>query len=101
MLIISCERALKSLGWVLLLLGTLIYVLALFLTQEVTELKIQRVELFGDLESDRATEEEKKLAKLMLDWFGSVDSSMLSLYAAVAEGIHWEELMEPCAEFIS
>lgn len=111
MLTVCIQHALKSLGWVMILLMVMIYIVAVFLTQEVTNLKIrptfskslegsERLLEGSSIEKVPTEEEAKSLAELF-EMFGSVDRSMLSLYAMIADGIHWEELMKPLAEFIS
>lgn len=89
MLVVSISHSIRSLGWVVLLLLVMIYVIAVYLTQIVTDHKTS------------ASEEELEEEEALLHFYGSLDRSVLSLYAMVSEGIHWDQLMDPLAEHIS
>ncbi|CAK0823574.1 unnamed protein product [Prorocentrum cordatum] len=70
----------KSVFWALLLLFIIVYSFGVILTQAVTE----------HTESGTRVEDE-----LLMDYYGNLYRSMLSLWWAVSGGISWNELTEP------
>lgn len=87
-LVVSIYASIRSLTWVILLLLMMAYVMAVYLTQLVTDLKVQKE---GEFEEERE----------ILLFFGTLDRSMLSLYMMISEGIHWEKLMQPLSKEVS
>jgi len=83
MLVVSIYDSVRSLAWTFVLLFLTIYVLAVFLTQVVTDWRIQNPE-----SSDG----------LLQNFYGSVDRSLVSLYKTVSDGIHWGEVSDPLIE---
>lgn len=82
-LMVSIGSSMKSLVWVIILLGMLTFAVGVLVTQIVTAHMVQ----YGE----DIPEEMETLRK----YYGSVGRSMLSLFEAVTEGIHWGEVMEP------
>lgn len=82
-LLISVSLSMKSLFWVIVMLGALTFTFGVFLTQMVTARMVQ----YGD-EVPEDTDELRR-------FYGSVGRSMLSLFQVISEGIHWGEVMEP------
>eukprot|EP00930_Biecheleria_cincta_P059340 TRINITY_DN4508_c0_g1_i1.p1 TRINITY_DN4508_c0_g1~~TRINITY_DN4508_c0_g1_i1.p1 ORF type:complete len:596 (-),score=97.43 TRINITY_DN4508_c0_g1_i1:115-1902(-) len=89
-LISSVVDSLTSLFWTLLLIGAFLFAVSIAITQIVNEHKIER-----GVEHMEAHEEA------ILEYYGSLPHTMLSLYMIISEGIHWGELMEPLAEYVS
>jgi len=85
-LISSIIDSLQSLFWTMVLIFACLYAVSVVITQLVSDHKIA----IGREEMEK---EEK-----MLEFFGSMDTTMLSLYMVISEGIHWSELMEPLEE---
>jgi hypothetical protein len=46
-------------------------------------------------------EEDEEVDEVLLEYYGTLDRSILSLYQAIADGIHWAELLEPLYTEIS
>lgn len=88
----SLLHSMKSLGWVMLLLIAMVYILGVYLTQVVTEYKVSNRSINWDTDSN---------AQALQQQFGTLDRSMLSLYAVVSDGTHWTELSQPMAQCIS
>eukprot|EP00931_Biecheleriopsis_adriatica_P100931 TRINITY_DN76165_c0_g1_i1.p1 TRINITY_DN76165_c0_g1~~TRINITY_DN76165_c0_g1_i1.p1 ORF type:complete len:549 (+),score=101.58 TRINITY_DN76165_c0_g1_i1:98-1744(+) len=89
-LIDSVSSAMAPLTWTVILLAILIYAFAVVLTNLVTEHKIQK---------GRESMEEHE--ELLLEFFGSFYSTMLTLFMIVADGIHWYEVSRPLRDDIS
>lgn len=89
MLLISFAFSVKSLGWIIMLVFMTILVFGMIITQIVTYHKVSV--------GRQRMEEQEKLQEL----FGSLGSSMLVLYQAISDGIHWSELAEPLMHDIS
>jgi len=89
-LVISIVDSLTSLIWLLLLMFMMTYIFGVVLTQVVTDYKVNLGRTV--VMEDRAVLE---------DYFGSLDRSMIILYQAISEGIHWSEVAQPLSEFLS
>lgn len=89
-LISSVVDSLYSLLWTLILIVTFLYAIAIWITQLVNEHKIE-----VGLEDMENHQEE------VLEFYGSLDQTMISLYMIISEGMHWYELMEPLKKNIS
>lgn len=89
-LVSSIMDSLGALFWTLMLIFACIYAAAIALTQLVNDHKV----LVGAEDMEKHEEE-------ILELFGGVQKSMLSLYMVISEGIHWSELSNPLAENIS
>jgi len=90
-LMVSIASSIKSLVWVIILLGVLTYSFGIFLTHVVISLRAQHEQ------TGQAWEGEEELVR----WYGSVIRSMLSLFEAISEGVHWAEAMDPLVEYCS
>lgn len=88
-LISSIMDSLNSLFWTMFLICVFIYAVGIIITQLVAEHKIEI--------GREAMEEQEAL----LEFYGTLDQAMVSLYMIISEGIHWSELMEPLATHIS
>eukprot|EP00434_Breviolum_minutum_P001199 symbB.v1.2.001050.t1/scaffold33.1/size517934/2 len=86
-LISSIMDSLQSLFWTMILIFACLYAVAVVLTQLVSDHKIA----VGKEAMEEGGEE-------MLEFFGSLDTTMISLYMVISEGIHWKELMDPLVE---
>eukprot|EP00930_Biecheleria_cincta_P001269 TRINITY_DN10240_c0_g1_i1.p1 TRINITY_DN10240_c0_g1~~TRINITY_DN10240_c0_g1_i1.p1 ORF type:complete len:585 (+),score=121.02 TRINITY_DN10240_c0_g1_i1:104-1858(+) len=89
-LISSIIDSLSSLFWTLVLIFAFLYAVAIALTQVVNEHKMAK-----GLEHMEQNEET------VLELYGNLQASMISLYMIISEGIHWGELCDPLAENIS
>lgn len=89
-IISSIVDSLGSLFWTLVMIFAFLYGVAIALTQLVNDHKM----LMGT-EHMEAHEEE------ILELYGTLHKSMLSLYMVISEGIHWSELSDPLAENVS
>eukprot|EP00931_Biecheleriopsis_adriatica_P086861 TRINITY_DN61426_c0_g1_i1.p1 TRINITY_DN61426_c0_g1~~TRINITY_DN61426_c0_g1_i1.p1 ORF type:complete len:552 (+),score=96.21 TRINITY_DN61426_c0_g1_i1:111-1766(+) len=89
-LISSIVDSLYSLVWTLVLIVSFLYAIAIFITQAVNEHKI----LMG---SEYMEEHEESI----IEFYGTLDQTMVALYMIISEGIHWSELMDPLAAHIS
>jgi len=83
MLIVSIQDSMQSLGWVLFVLLLQTFVFGVYLTQYVTDHKME----VGREDMKDQWELEK--------YYGSLDNSMLSLFEVLSDGIHWHEIMDP------
>lgn len=88
-LISSIMDSLNSLFWTMFLICVFIYAVGIIITQLVAEHKVKV--------GREAMEEQEQL----LEFYGTLDQAMVSLYMIISEGIHWGELMEPLATHIS
>jgi len=84
-LVQSTIHTLKSLFWALVLLGLIIYVFALVFT-EVT------ADMIRNLRANGADGEEQSDS---LKYFGSVTTTMLSLFMSISGGVSWEDVLAP------
>mmetsp|Transcript_73883 Transcript_73883/g.161679 ORF Transcript_73883/g.161679 Transcript_73883/m.161679 type:complete len:811 (-) Transcript_73883:245-2677(-) len=91
-LLVSIASSLKSLVWVVILMAVITYSFGIFLTHIVITTRMHHLS-----EGEAEWEGEAELSR----WYGSVVISMLSLFEAVSEGIHWAQAMEPLTEYCS
>jgi len=89
-LISSVVDSLSSLFWTLLLIGAFLFAVAIAITQVVNDHKISK-----------GPEHMEVHEEAILEFYGTLPQTMLSLYMVISEGIHWSELMEPLAEHVS
>eukprot|EP00930_Biecheleria_cincta_P097269 TRINITY_DN88994_c0_g1_i1.p1 TRINITY_DN88994_c0_g1~~TRINITY_DN88994_c0_g1_i1.p1 ORF type:complete len:598 (-),score=108.91 TRINITY_DN88994_c0_g1_i1:58-1779(-) len=88
-LISSIMDSLNSLFWTMFLIFVFIYAVGIIITQLVAEHKVA------------VGHEEMEHQEQLLEYYGTLDQAMVSLYMIISEGIHWSELMEPLAKHIS
>mmetsp|Transcript_71803 Transcript_71803/g.202715 ORF Transcript_71803/g.202715 Transcript_71803/m.202715 type:complete len:255 (+) Transcript_71803:1651-2415(+) len=89
-LVASIGASLSSLGWTLVLLVIMIYMLALCITQLVSDHRLANLEdnaahVFEDLNA----------------FYGNLARTMLSLFQAVSGGLDWDDLLAPLIIHIS
>lgn len=87
-LVFSIVSTLKSVVWSLLLLTMIIYVFAIVFTQAASD-HMTLVEVSGEQTLSPL------MAKLLLDHWGSLALSMLSLFMSVAGGVSWLDVVQP------
>jgi len=83
LMIASIRHSLVSLMWALLLLGAVVVFYALALQQTVQ----------AQIESDRT-----KLTPRLVEYYGSLPRSMLSVFLAISGGADWQDVVEPLEE---
>jgi len=89
-LVISIVDSLTSLIWLLLLMFMMTYIMGVVLTHVVTDHKLSQ-----------GREEIEKHQEILEEYYGSLDRSMMKLYQAISEGVHWGEVSEPLVVFLS
>jgi len=92
-LVFSIVSTLKSVFWAMMLLGIIIYVFAILFTQAATGYTM--AVLIGDDTVVKISEEQHD--RLLLYW-GSLGSSMISLFMAISNGISWELISTPLGQ---
>jgi len=95
-LVVSIAASMKSLGSVVTLMFLFTYTIGVYLTQIVTEHKLEHFKTPSDVEE--ASNEEKENMDELNKYYGTLSRSMLSLFETITEGIHWSEIMEPIAK---
>jgi len=80
----SIIGAMRSLGWTIVLMLLMVYVVAVFFTQQLNN-------HFLDADAVHTSDADQVLKK----YFGTLDRTILSLYQAVSGGIDWDTLMDP------
>jgi len=85
-LLVSIAQSLRSLFWTIFLLLAIMYIVAVYLTEVVTLHKVSHVE--------QVTLEQHSLE----EYYGTIDRSMLALYATISDGLHWFTIMEPLVQ---
>eukprot|EP00928_Gymnodinium_smaydae_P024796 TRINITY_DN1995_c0_g1_i1.p1 TRINITY_DN1995_c0_g1~~TRINITY_DN1995_c0_g1_i1.p1 ORF type:complete len:588 (+),score=124.09 TRINITY_DN1995_c0_g1_i1:148-1911(+) len=90
--ILSIVRSTQQMFSLLLIVVVLTYGFGIVLTEMVTNFK-----------QERTPEELEEIegGSFLLENFGSLDRSMLALYKAISEGLHWGELARPLSQQIS
>jgi len=89
MLVASISNSMKSLGWTLLLLLLMIYIVALYLTQTVTDHRVE-----ADLvDADAVPVGSHNY--MLIKYYGSLGRTMLSLFEAISGGVDWDDLVHP------
>jgi len=92
MIIASIYASMRSLFWTVFFLLLLMYIIGVYLTQVVTDFKVLNSEVVSDINQPQWVLEQ---------YYGSLDKSMICLYATISEGIHWYEIMSPLTMYIS
>mgnify|MGYP002803551089 FL=1 len=85
-LVTSIFHTLKSLVWALVLLSLIVYVFAVLFTQAVNDF-VNDPELHPKLSS-----QESEASRV---YYGSLVSTMLSLFMSITGGVSWEEVLVP------
>jgi len=85
-LVTSIFHTLKSLVWALVLLSLIVYVFAVLFTQAVNDF-VNDPELHSKLSS-----QESEASRV---YYGSLVSTMLSLFMSITGGVSWEEVLVP------
>lgn len=88
-LVVSIMNSMRSLFWTLVLLLMGIYSIGVYFTQLVADYRIL------NLETNEADNE------FILQYFGGLASSMLSLFQAMSGGIDWNDLCDPLVTHIA
>jgi voltage-gated sodium channel len=83
---VATSNSMRSLCWTVMLLLLLVYMLAVGLTQMVTDHIVAH-----------PYEDQSRL----LPFFGSLGSSMLSLFQSISDGVEWRDVTTPLSEDIS
>merc|ERR1719253_1777758 len=81
MMIFSIWASMKSLVWCLLVLSMMFFIFGITITAGVVSY----------MESDGAGRWQEKVDPLLMQYFGTVDRSILSLYMAMSGGKDWGE----------
>mmetsp|Transcript_133492 Transcript_133492/g.297793 ORF Transcript_133492/g.297793 Transcript_133492/m.297793 type:complete len:609 (-) Transcript_133492:24-1850(-) len=89
MLLVSIIDSIKSLLWTMLLVLVVTYVFGVSLTQAVVDHKMG------------TSPEELQNQRMLDEYFGSLGKSMLILYEAISDGVHWGRAMEPLTTYCS
>ncbi|CAE6951294.1 Cacna1c [Symbiodinium natans] len=84
-LISSIIHTLKALFWALILLLMIVYVFAVLFTQAVN----------AHIYDPEVTVLSTSSLENSLKYFGSLPETMLSLFMAIANGVSWEEILNP------
>eukprot|EP00927_Polykrikos_kofoidii_P042167 TRINITY_DN3601_c0_g3_i1.p1 TRINITY_DN3601_c0_g3~~TRINITY_DN3601_c0_g3_i1.p1 ORF type:complete len:900 (-),score=148.65 TRINITY_DN3601_c0_g3_i1:61-2649(-) len=85
----SIAGSMKSLGWTLLLLFTMIYTVAICLTQLVVDHQMTKASKGVSVDTE------------LLYWYGSVLRTILTLYECIASGVSWDSVIQPLITEIS
>jgi len=92
MMVVSIMDSVRSLVWTIVLILLAMFITSVYFTQMVTDHKVSQM--------DKTTVEER--ARMMnledprlLEFYGTLDRTMLTLYQTISEGIHWDAAMEP------
>jgi len=88
-LIVSISETLGHIWWPMMLILSVTYLYGVLLTQVVTEHK-------KSVPEDKLEQQEE-----LLEYYGSLDKSMLTLFETVSEGIHWGEVLKPLSVYCS
>jgi hypothetical protein len=94
-LVLSILGSLQPLLWTVMLLVFVIYLMAVFLTQNVADLDS------SDDSMSRMTEEEETDHRFLTKYYGTLPMAMLSLFQAVTGGCDWENMVDPLINRVS
>eukprot|EP00929_Paragymnodinium_shiwhaense_P002185 TRINITY_DN102397_c0_g1_i1.p1 TRINITY_DN102397_c0_g1~~TRINITY_DN102397_c0_g1_i1.p1 ORF type:complete len:814 (+),score=155.03 TRINITY_DN102397_c0_g1_i1:130-2571(+) len=83
----SIVGSFKSLGWTVILLLLMIYIVAIFFTQSITE----RFVMHGEPDVSQFNADENALR----NYFGSLGRAVLTLWQAMSGGLDWDGLAGP------
>lgn len=89
-IVISILGSLRSLFWTVLLLFVLVYIFAVFVTQQVIDYRLSQ-KAAGEMEHDER----------LIYLFGSLSRAILSMYQAISGGLDWDNVAEPLMSKIS
>mmetsp|Transcript_55740 Transcript_55740/g.156998 ORF Transcript_55740/g.156998 Transcript_55740/m.156998 type:complete len:731 (-) Transcript_55740:74-2266(-) len=81
LIVSSVVKSMRSLLWTLVLLGIMIYIVGIVFTQTVAQHRINHPE--------RVDEDD------LVQWWGTLPRSILSLYEAILGGVDWDDLVSP------
>jgi Ca2+-binding EF-hand superfamily protein len=81
----------KSLGWTLVLLLLMIYIVGVYFTQSISEHMVDRANDGLELNIGDHT---------LRDYFGSLSRTILTLYQTIVGGVDWDTLAQPMIEQI-
>lgn len=96
-LVSSISNSMKSLGWTVLLLTLMIYTVSLYLTQLVTD---HRKGYEPGMPVSACSSPDSNLDELDR-YYGTLLSTMLSLFQAITGGLDWDNLLLPLLEEMS
>eukprot|EP00928_Gymnodinium_smaydae_P019055 TRINITY_DN17275_c0_g1_i1.p1 TRINITY_DN17275_c0_g1~~TRINITY_DN17275_c0_g1_i1.p1 ORF type:complete len:849 (-),score=131.50 TRINITY_DN17275_c0_g1_i1:61-2607(-) len=82
----SIAGSMKSLGWTVLLLFLIIYVLGVCLTQVVLDYRVEAADPYDPTDEDNIGLEQ---------YYGDLMRSLVSLYQSVSGGVDWENILQP------
>jgi len=82
-LVVSITETLGHIWWPMVLILMVTYLYGVLFTQIVTDHK------------QSISEDELEHQEELLEYYGSLDRSMLTLFETVSEGIHWGEVLRP------
>jgi hypothetical protein len=88
MLVASIFDSMRSCFWSLTLMLAIMFTFAVFITVLVTHFKMEH--------RDAVLNSEEAILSVH---FGTLDRTMLSLYKASMDGMHWEDIMDPLLEY--
>jgi Ca2+-binding EF-hand superfamily protein len=91
MLLASIANSFRSLLWTVVMLLALTYMVAVYITQFVLD---HRLRLTRD-------DSEEDSAQLLVELYGTLPRSMLTLYESISDGVHWKHVMDPLREEVS
>lgn len=83
---VAIFKAIRSLVWTIVLMVLLMFCVSVFLTQLVTDYK---------------TKHTHQPEARLLEYFGTLDRSMLTLYMMISQGMEWREASGPLEEHVS
>ncbi|CAK9095104.1 unnamed protein product [Durusdinium trenchii] len=87
-LVTSIFHTLKSLVWAMVLLTLIVYVFAVLFTQAVND-------FVKDNKHVMDPDQWQALELVSAEYFGSLGTTMLSLFMSIAGGVSWEEVLVP------
>lgn len=85
-MVMSVANSMRSLGWTILLMLLIKYIIGVYLCQLV---------------ADTGSENPAALSTELMYWFGNLPRAVLSLYQAMTGGVDWNDLSEPLETSIS
>eukprot|EP00929_Paragymnodinium_shiwhaense_P098395 TRINITY_DN5986_c0_g2_i1.p1 TRINITY_DN5986_c0_g2~~TRINITY_DN5986_c0_g2_i1.p1 ORF type:complete len:756 (-),score=82.88 TRINITY_DN5986_c0_g2_i1:92-2359(-) len=92
-LVRSIASSMKSLGWTVALFFLMVYTLSVFVVQLVAD----KVMTSRELPYEDLSESSRNLVR----FYGSLTTTMLSLFQAVTGGVDWNDILKPLMEEIS
>lgn len=94
MMVVSIMDSLRSLVWTIVLILLAMFITSVYFTQMVTDHKMS-------LTDDIPIEERKRNfvksanGSQLLELYGTLPRTMLTLYQTISDGLHWDGAMEP------